>query len=214
MEMDREIDSIFQRRDQGIGSFRLEETCHIFDGDDIRTGILHLFRKVSVVFQRVLLAVRIHDIAGVAEAGFSELFFLADFVDGDGHMAELVQAVEDTEYIDTIVSRLINEVTDNIFRIVGIADGIRTAGQHLEEDVRCSFSHLTKAFPRAFIKETISHVEGRAAPALDGPVADFVELVAGGQHLVGAHSGGSLRLVRVAENGFRNIQGFLFHILK
>lgn len=128
-------------------------------------------------------------------------------------MAELVQAVEDTEYIDAIVSRLVDEVTDHIFRIVGITDGIRTAGQHLEEDVRCGFSHLAKAFPWAFIKETISHVEGRAAPVFKGEELRYVDsgIVDGIHDVMGPDAGREQRLVRITVRGIHEHDFLLVH---
>ena len=47
-------------------------------------------------------------------------------------MGKLVQTVENTEYIDTVICRPVNEMTDYIFRIIRIAYRIGTAGQHLE----------------------------------------------------------------------------------
>ena len=213
VQVNRQIYRIFQRGNQSIRSFRFQEAGHIFDSDDVRAGILHLLSQVGVVLERIFLALRIHDVAGVAEASFGELFFFADFVDGDGHMVQLVQAVEDTEYIHAIVSGLVDEVAHHIFRIVGVADGVRATGQHLEEDIRCCFSHLAQSFPWAFVQETIRYVEGRAAPVFEGEELRHVDsgVVDGVHDVVGSHASSQEGLVRIAVSGIHEHDFLLVH---
>ena len=50
MQMDRHLHRIFQRRRQCIGCLRLQQTRHIFNGNDIGAGSFQLFRHVHIIF--------------------------------------------------------------------------------------------------------------------------------------------------------------------
>ena len=63
-----------------------------------------------------------------------------------------------------------------------------------------------QALPGVLVEETHASVEGSTAPAFDRPIADLVELFKSGQHILQAHPGGGLRLVRVAQNGIGDLQ--------
>ena len=149
--MDRKIHCILQGGNQGIGCFRFQKACHILNGNDIGSRLLHFLSQVGVVLEGILLTPGIHNIAGVAEAGFGNLVLLPYLINGYGHVVQLVQAVEDSEYVNTVVCSLVDEMTNHVFRIVGIADGIGAAGKHLEENVGRCLPHLPQAVPGAFI---------------------------------------------------------------
>ena len=72
VEVNRKVNGIFQSRYQTVRSFRFQKTCHIFNGDDVGTGIFQFLSHVDVVCQIVFIPRRIEDIAGVAEGYFCQ----------------------------------------------------------------------------------------------------------------------------------------------
>ncbi len=62
-------------------------------------GRLQLLGEDDIIFQRVFGAVRIEDVAGVADRALGELAGFADRVDRDAHVLDPVQAVEDAEQV-------------------------------------------------------------------------------------------------------------------
>ena len=61
---------------------------------------LQLLGEVDVVVERIFRAVGVEDVAGVADRAFGELAGFDHRVDGDAHVLDPVQAVEDAEQID------------------------------------------------------------------------------------------------------------------
>ena len=183
VQVNRQVDSILEGRDQGVGRFWLQEAGHILDGDDVGTGLFHLLGEIRVVLQRVLLAAIVKDIARVAEGRLRELALLTDFVNRQRHVVELVQAVEDAEDIDAVLGREGEELAHDFRRIVRVADGVGAARQHLEQDVRRSLAHLAQALPRVLVEETVGDIERRAAPVLKGvDLRDLAGRVVDGLH--------------------------------
>ena len=76
MEVNRQVNSIFQCRYQTVGSFRFQEAGHIFNGDDVGAGILQFLSHIDIVCQVVFIPRRIEDIAGIADGGFSDLILI------------------------------------------------------------------------------------------------------------------------------------------
>ena len=62
------------------------------------------------------------------------------------------------------VRRVRHETGDDVIGIVGIADRVRAAKQHLKRDVRNFFTQQIEPRPRVFATEAHRGVEGRAAP--------------------------------------------------
>ena len=56
---------------------------------------------------------------------------------------------------------------DDVVRIGGVADGVRSAEQHLKADVGNPCAKVTQALPGVFVKKTHGGVKGSAAPHLD-----------------------------------------------
>ena len=70
-------------------------------------------------------------------------------------------------------------------------------------------AQLAQPLPRILIQKTQAGVERGAAPTLERVVADRVENFAGGEHLFERHARGSLRLVRVAQDGVGDEKGLV-----
>ena len=105
---------------------------------------------------------------------------------------------------------MLDEAGHDVVGVVGVADGIGAAEEHLEADVGDAFAEFAQAFPWVLLEEAHGGVEGGAAPHLEG------EEVGGsvrngfrdGEHVVGAHAGGDEGLVRVPHGGVGDEEAF------
>ena len=104
-----------------------------------------------------------------------------------------------------------HEAGDDMIGVVGIADGVGPAKQHLETDVGNLGAKLAKAFPWVLVEETHRRVERGPAPHLQrkqvGGAAG--ERIRAGQHVMGADTGGHERLMGVAESRVGDEQALL-----
>ena len=104
MQMNRQIDGIFQFADQTVSRLRFQKASHILDCDDVCTQWFKLFGHLFVVLDGVFCLCRIIDIASVADGCFSNLIIVAHILDALFHLFRPVQTVEDTENIDSVFS--------------------------------------------------------------------------------------------------------------
>ena len=86
-----------------------------------------------------------------------------------------------------------------------VAQYVLAAQQHLQLGVGHRLAQGAQALPGVFVQESQAAVKGRAAPGFQGPISDFIQFIGDGQHFIGAHAGGRLALVRVAQYGFGNL---------
>ena len=134
----------------------------------MRAALLELLGEVDVILQRVLVLRGIEDVAGVAHGGLEQLVLLENLVHSDLHAGDPVQRVEYAEHVDAALGGLLHEGANEVIGIVGIADEVRAAQQHLERDVGDLLAQQTQALPRGLVQEAVGHVERRAAPHLEG----------------------------------------------
>ena len=147
VEVDRQADLVLERLDQGAGGRGLEQARHVLDAQDVAAGGLQLLGEADIVAERVLGAVGVEDVAGVADRTLGELAGLAHGVDRDPHVLDPVQAVEDAEQVHAGVGRLLDEVADDIVGVVGVADAVGAAQQHLQEQVGDALAQAAPAAP-------------------------------------------------------------------
>ncbi len=152
----------------------------------------------------------VHRAGGVGDGALSMLAGGFHRFDGHAQVTHIVHRIEDAEHVDAIHCCLGDEGLDHVVAVVAVAQQVLAAQQHLQAGVRQRRAQFAQALPRVFFQEAYAGVEGRAAPDFQRPVADFVELVADRQHVVGAHAGRQQRLVGVAQDGVGN-EDFLAH---
>ena len=157
----------------------------------------------EVVVEVVAAAALVVEVAGVADRRLAELPGLQHRIDRDAHVLDRVQGVEDAEDIDARSRGLAHEAPHHVVRVVGVADPVGGAQQHLQQDVRYLRAQPLQALPRALAQEAERHVEGGAAPAFEREelrqvvgvgVCDLAEIVR-------AHPGREQGLVRVPHRG-------------
>ena len=94
-----------------------------------------------------------------------------------------------------------------------VAQNVLAAQQHLQLGIGQTLLQGPQALPRIFIQKAHAHVERGAATALQGPVDDAVQQGKHGNHILNLHAGGSLRLVRVTQDGVHYLKGIFCHIV-
>ena len=96
--------------------------------------------------------------------------------------------------------RLADEILDHIVGIVGVADAVGAAQQHLQQDVRRALADQGQPLPRVFGQEPHGDVEGRPAPAFEREQLRQGAGIGAGDpgDVVGAHAGRKQRLMAVA----------------
>jgi len=120
--------------------------------------------------------------------------------DAELHVLDVVERVEDAEDVDARGGGLRAEALDHVVGVVGVADGVGAAQEHLERHVGHRLAQALKAAPRALVQEAHRHVEGGAAPHLhrEAALEDLVGRPCGMHQLLRAHARGEQRLVCVA----------------
>ena len=171
VEMNGQADFVFQCLHQTARCGRLQQTRHVLETQHMGTGGLQLPCHADIVLEVVLGAVRIEDIAGVADRGLADAVRIQHRVHGDAHVVDPVKAVKYAEHVDAGLRGLCNEGFHHIVRIGRVADAVGAAQQHLQHQVRHGDPQIAQPLPRTLLQETIGNVECCATPALDAEQA-------------------------------------------
>jgi len=150
-------------------------------------------------------------IATVTHRPLSNTASLQHRLDTNLELLDIVQGIEDTENVNTMLLRLLAKVEDGIIWKGGVRDTVSTTQQHLERDVGDRLAELLQPVPRVFEKETHRDVKGGTTPALKRP--GIAESVAGlgsdVEHVDCPHPGGEERLVSVTPSSVHDQAAFV-----
>ena len=113
-----------------------------------------------------------------------------DGFDGGLEVARVVHGVKDTEDVDAVDSGPFDEFFDDVIGVVAVAEDVLSSEQHLLRCFRHRFLQFPEAYPGVFAEEADAGVERGAPPHFDGPVADLIEFIADGEHVIEAQTGG------------------------
>ena len=165
-------------------------------------GALQLLGKIDIVSERILGARRVENIAGVADRALGEFSLLHHRVDGDAHVVDPVQTIEDAEQIHAATRRAPNEEANDIVGIVGIANPVRSTQQHLRQYVRRLFANKREPLPGILVQEAHGDVESRPAPAFQREEFWQSRRIgrSGARDVEGSHPRREQRLVSVAHS--------------
>ncbi len=150
VEMDRQIGFFTQRLEKHTCSRRLQQPRHILQRNDMRAGLFNLLGQIDVIFKVVFGAVRIENIACIADGCFAELILFQNSIHRHAHVFNPVEAVEHAEDIHAATCSFTHEVLHHIVRVRLVANAIGAAQQHLQQDIRCTFAHHCQTFPWVF----------------------------------------------------------------
>src|SRR5699024_8876858 len=96
----------------------------------------------------------------------------------------IVQSVENSDDVDTVLDGHLDEFVDDVVCIVLVTQNVLTSQKHLQLCVGHSLLKLTQSLPRILVEESEAGVERSAAPALYRIISDLVQFGRGGKHLV------------------------------
>ncbi|SMX50740.1 hypothetical protein PEV8663_04786 [Pelagimonas varians] len=203
VEMDRQTDLFFQRFDQRPCGRGLEQARHILEPQNMRPCGLQLLPHGNVVFQVIFGAVRIQNIAGIANCALKHPAGIQHRIHRHAHVFHPVQAVKHPEHINAGFRGLFDKELHHIVRIIGVAHAIGTAQQHLRHHIGHGFAQIAQALPRAFLQEPVGHIKGRPAPTFDAEQLRQVVGISGrcADHIHRPHPCRQQRLVPVAHGG-------------
>ena len=119
---------------------------------------------------------------------------------GRFQVTQIVEGIEDAKHVDTGLGRTLDERLDDVIGVMAVAQQILAAQQHLLPRLGHGFLQLPQPVPRVFAEVTDAGVERGAAPTLERPETDGVELLGDRQHVVDAQAGREQRLMRVAQH--------------
>ncbi len=213
VEVDGDADFLLEGLDQLFGGERVAQTGHVLDREQVGAHLLEFLGQAHVVLQRILGPVGVEDIAGVADGGLAEgVGVLGNGLDGDFEVGQVVQAVKNAEEVDSGLGGVLDEFAHDVVGIVGVADAVGPAQEHLEEHIGDLLAQLAQAGVGALVQEAHRGVKGRAAPHFH---TEEVGQATGHdrgdlEHVVAADAGGEQALVGVAEGGVGHQQALLF----
>ena len=88
-------------------------------------------RWLHIVIQRVFRFIWIRNITRITDSAFYDLSGLQGFFHWHLHIFHPVQAVKNTEHINTAASGNLNKLLDHIIRIIAVSNRIRRTNQNL-----------------------------------------------------------------------------------
>ena len=204
VQVDRLVEALAQRADEGAGGGGPQQAGHVLDGDDVRAGPGDLVGEAQVVVEGVELLAGVGEVAGVAQRDLGHGGpGVADGVDGRTHLAHVVEGVEDPEDVDAGAGGLVHERVGDLRGVRGVADRVPAPQQHLQGQVRHRLAQLGQALPGVLGQEAQRDVVRRAAPCLDGEQlrSQARDVRRDVQQVAGPDPGGEQGLVGVAEGG-------------
>ena len=207
VQVNGHADVFLQLLHQRVSVIGQQQVCHVLDADGIRAHLLQLHSQLH----EVLFAV--HRALGVADSSFHHAAVLFDELHGSFHVPGIVQSVEDTHHVNAVLNGLLAESLYHVVSVVTIAQDVLAAEQHLQLGVGKALLQGAQALPGIFIQKAHAHVEGGAAPALQGPIPNAVQNGQDGDHVLDLHTGSSLGLVSVTQDGIHYLKGIFCHIL-
>src|SRR4030042_1947510 len=154
MKTDRNACPVLYRPDQVCCESRRNKSGHILDAYGVATEILQVFSHFGKLF---IIVNRAGSVAN------SSLYVTLVFTDGSDrrfHVPEVVQRIEYTKNIDTILDRKPNEFIQYIVSIMTITNKVLSPEEHLQTRVFHNFPQASKSFPGIFVEEADTGIKG------------------------------------------------------
>ena len=203
VEVDGHVHALLQPLDQGVGVHGQQQVGHVLDAQGVGAHLLQLLGQLH----EVVLVVDGGD--GVGEGGLHDAAVLLGGLDGLLQVPHVVEGVEDADDVDAVLNGLAAEGVHHVVGVVLVAQDVLAPEEHLQLGVGQVLAQGPQPLPGVLLQKAHAHIEGGAAPALQGVVADGVQHLAGGEHVLDPHTGGGLGLVGVTEDGVRDLQGLI-----
>ena len=139
----------------------------------------------------------------VADGTLSNTTSLENSLDTNLELLDIVESIEDTEDIDTILLGLLAEVEDGVVRKRRVRNAVGSTKKHLEGNVGYKLAHLPQTVPRVLVEEAHGDIESSTTPALQSPGVrvSVAGLLGDVQQVNSSHTSGEERLVGVTPCG-------------
>ena len=126
VQVDGQVGGLFQNRHQFLRRVRSQQAGHILDADGIRAHVLNSLGNVFPIVQGVSVA------QGVAKRYLRVSLFLVAGLHRRLQVAQVVEAVENTDDIDAVGNGLLYEVFHHVIGVMVVSQNILAAEQHLQ----------------------------------------------------------------------------------
>lgn len=150
------------------GGLRLEQPGHVLDGQDVDSLCNKLIDKVEVVLQVVLGLLGVGNVSGVTDDGLDDTSSLLGGIDSELHVVDIVERVEYSEDVESVLDGLFAKVVDGIVRVRRVADSVGTSDESLEGNVGDQLSQCPQSLPRVLVQEPHRNVKGGTTPTFQG----------------------------------------------
>ena len=204
MQVDRNLNCVFQSTYKLCSLIRKKKSCHILDTDRICAHFLDLFCNVCPVFQSISIA------KSIGKSNLSMSFFFVCSLNCGFQVTHVVEAVKNTDDINSVCCRFLYKILYHVICIRTVSEDILSAEQHLKLCVFEAVTEFTESFPWIFLQETKRSIKSSATPALYCMVAYFVHFINDRKHLLCAESCCDQRLMRITQNSFHDFNRFFF----
>ncbi len=160
VEMNGNLDGIFDFADQSRGHLRGQQAGHVLDAHDVRSHVGQILGHLDIQFDVV------HRADGVTDAAFHRAAAFLGGFDRHFNIAQIVERVKDAENIDPHFGRLFDEALDDIVGVMAVTHAVLSPEQHLERGFGHFLFELPSPLPRVFVQKPDTGVERGAAPHL------------------------------------------------
>ena len=131
--------------------------------------------------------------------------FLLGCLNGSLKVSDIIQAVKNTDNINSVSDGFLYKVLNHIVRVMIVSKDVLATEQHLELCILETGSQLSESLPRIFFQETQAGIKSSAAPAFYRMVANFVHFFNDRKHLISRHSCCKERLMCITKNGLNDL---------
>lgn len=147
MQMDGHPDRLLQTLDQQVGVHRSQQSGHVLDADRVGPEVLQPFAHLDESFQPM------DGTHGVGDGRLDMFPAGFDLLDRPFEIADVVEGVEDTEDVDAVGGRALDEPVQHVVRIMPVSDDVLPAEEHLQLGVRHRGAQRPQPFPGILLEE-------------------------------------------------------------
>ena len=145
--------------------------CHILQAEGVKAHLDQGIAHFDILVDGVNRALGVADTA--AGDGTGSRIFLGSH-QGGFKVAEIVQGIENTDDINTVLDTELNEFLNDVIMIVLVSQKVLATEQHLKTRIGHVLADVPQSFPRILSQISEAGVKGGAAPALDRVIPGFV----------------------------------------
>ncbi len=164
VKVDGDFDFFAQGFYQFEGGVRFAEAGHVFDGKKMCAEFFELLGHCDVILQGVFGPRFVEHVAGVADSRLADGAGFESGVDGNAHIVDGIEGIEDAEDVDALGVGFADEFFYYVVWIRRVAYCVCATKEHLEANVGDALAELAETLPGVFVEETKRGVEGCATP--------------------------------------------------